>query len=466
MPRCPMFFDSSVSSRPSCDSSREYFSLCYSSHRVRADVYAELRAALRSGYRLSRRLVRVLVGTGGSVLKHRGRVAGYVWDLRGYPVEGFRVLYSSYLERHVAVPDSELFANDAHPVQFEPGTFAVVADSFRLSDIGALVPLADYHAWVIDGSEYRSMERRRDPSMFGMYWYEESDLEPVRWQTDGGAVFYLPQVVRVELDRDDFDWAYDDDDDEPEYGRGGWDCGIGNHDLKRRYDGPVIGVELEVDSEDRRELGELCASVGIHTCRDGSLDDSTGIELVSAPLDWRELRGESSPWGRVFADGDFAVHDPQDYGIHVSLNRRAISRGAQARIFYALNRWRSLESVFGRGATGYASKVSGGSKDMRKLAYGAVCSGTGKYNAANFSSRERLEVRCIAATSDWRTFRARVGLIDALRLFAEFAGWGMFTGDNFRAFMRERLIDSHPEAVAAYCGASRRSGRPLVSEVC
>lgn len=438
-----------------------YRYLSYSSFMVRKDVHDVLMDHLRAGVRLPRRLLDVVRGTGGQVLKHRGRVAGYVFDYVGYATDGYLVSYREGAYR--VYPESELIGR-RHPLDFADGC-AVLVSSEHSGDRGMgpqLVSLHDVHRYMVGGDCFDTMVRVRDYSLFSYYWYAESDLAPEPFETEGGHVWNLPQVRRVVFDLSDFpDWEEEEEEREP--GRGGWDCGIGNHNLKRRYDGPVIGVELEVDADDRRELGELCASVGIHTCRDGSLDDSKGIELVSAPLDWRELRGESSPWGRVFAGGGFNVNDPDGYGIHVSLNRRAISRGAQARMFYALHRWTSLERVLGRGGTSYARKYREGRSECRKSALSAVNNGTDKYVAANLACRERMEVRCIAATSDWREFRARVGLIDALRLFAEYAGWGMFTGDAFRAFMRERLIDSHPEAVAAYCGVSRRSGRPLVA---
>ena len=463
--RLPVVVSQSDSLLPGFESVRSsYVYLHYSGVYVRSDVADAVAKHLRGDSTgqvgiMPRKLVRWLKLTGGEVVKYRGRVAGYVYNYCAYSLPGYEVHYRGGAA-WVALRSCELI-NRRHPSTYrEPAV--VVSDDYSYSFTPVIVELADFRQYVRGGDLYRRMLRDRDRSIFDYYWYRESDLIPEPFTTEGGHVWNLPLLHRVHVDREDFpDWA-DEDDGDDYSGPPSWDRGIGQHNLKRRYTGPVMGVELEVDSDDRGELGRVCKSAGVHTCRDGSLDDCSGIELVAAPLEWSELRGDSSSWGRVFGAGDFEVSKPADYGLHCSLNRAAISRGAQARIFYALNRWASLSRVFGRGSTSYARKLERESAaTVRKQAYRAVNRGTDKYVAANFASSERLEVRCIASTADWAEFRARVGMVDALRLFAEYTGWGGFTAENLKWFMCERLLDSHPEAVAAYCGVSRRSGRPV-----
>lgn len=465
--RLPIVVSQAESMAPGFESVRSsYGYLHYSGVFVRLDVAAAISEHLRGDSTgqvgiMPRKLVRWLKITGGEVVKYRGRVAGYVYDCRPFSLPGYAVHYRA--GGWSALRSCELI-NGRHPSTYrEPAV--VVSDDYSPCWAPALVELADFRQYVRGGGLYRRMLRDRARSIFDYYWYAESDLTPEPFTTEGGHVWNLPLLDRVHVDRDDYQEWFDDDDDDYS-GRPSWDRGIGQHNLKRRYTGPVMGVELEVDSDNRGELGRVCRSAGVHTCRDGSLDDCSGIELVAAPLEWLELRGDSSSWGRVFGSGDFEVSKPADYGLHCSLNRAAISRGAQARIYYALNRWESLSRVFGRGSTSYARKLGrDSSSSVCKQAYRAVTSGTDKYVAANFASSERLEVRCIASTADWAEFRARVGMVDALRLFAEYTGWGGFTAENLKRFMRERLLDSHPEAVAAFCGVSRRSGRPVDGSV-
>jgi hypothetical protein len=110
----------------------------------------------------------------------------------------------------------------------------------------------------------------------------------------------------------------------------------------------MFGVELEIKSDtstDRDSICEHAMKLGLLAEQDGSLDAMRGVEIVGPPLEYHEYPKADGIWMQFL---DFARQHAvgwgagEGYGMHVSLNRAAMTTAVGAKVFAAFNAMQSL----------------------------------------------------------------------------------------------------------------------------
>ena len=202
------------------------------------------------------------------------------------------------------------------------------------------------------------------------------------------------------------------------------DEGYGNsipsyHSQRRSWnvpDGITLGVELEVYVNDAVGAYENRPE-GIIGERDGSLDDTCGVEFIGAPLNYEDYR-VGGVWDKMldviqeYTDSDsFAQGD--GYGMHISLGREPIAHDIQARFILFINNCQSFsEFVADRGQNRWAEYDK---KDVKYVqeTMGVLDKGDcwgGKYSATHVD-RHRIEVRIFRSTIDKDMFQKNIDYV-------------------------------------------------------
>ena len=212
----------------------------------------------------------------------------------------------------------------------------------------------------------------------------------------------------------------------------------------------VMGIEIETYQTRIDDAAEYLAGVreewtdAVKYERDGSLDDTYGVEIAAQPYSLAEIRSTGdSPWKSVIdwsrTHGGKSWDAGQGYGIHISLNGKMLNQCHRARIVRFFNDNKSLcESLAGRPESRWAKYIT---KD--KLS--AESKGTDKYQAAA-NRGDRIEVRIFRGTLNWDRFVRNAEFVDAVRIYTESCGCSdrALSADAFRAWM------TRPENRTAY----------------
>ena len=204
-----------------------------------------------------------------------------------------------------------------------------------------------------------------------------------------------------------------------------------------------FGVELELKAKSSSTLADVYSAAtdyGLIGERDGSLDAELGIELVAKPLSltgnlelWLplldELRGKCVGWDAGTG-----------YGMHVSINRTALSSFHQGKLLVFVNGNKELcEHVAGRAETHWAKYAKKHIRDAKKT------SGE-KYEALSMRSSSRLEMRIFRSTLSAEGFSRNVEFAAACVEFARNAGIQQLTDHDFKSWLS---ADGRPKSYPA-----------------
>jgi hypothetical protein len=207
----------------------------------------------------------------------------------------------------------------------------------------------------------------------------------------------------------------------------------GYHSQSRNWrvpDGITLGVELEVYVEDACDAYANRNSEIIGE-RDGSLDDTNGIEFIGPPMNYDRYFKMDNPWKRTLeAINDAGVNDEQDdgYGMHISVGRACVSQETQARFVLFINCCQDFsEFIAQRGQNRWAEydkKDPHHVSSMMTMASTGDCWGT-KYSATHVD-RHRIEVRIFRSVTDPKLFQKNV---DYVMSALEYADTHLFVED-------------------------------------
>lgn len=221
------------------------------------------------------------------------------------------------------------------------------------------------------------------------------------------------------------------------------------HDVSRNWKNPgnklVFGVELELKAKnDRADVCEIANSHDLIGEQDGSLCSTYGIEIVGPPLTLAETKDENGQWLSFLEDvkGKAIGWDAgTGYGLHVSINRRALTNYHTGKLLCFIHHNKSLcEHVAGRDETDYTKyvkkKVSSvvGRNWQNKLY--KVDEGE-KYEALALRGPDRLECRIFRSTLKKESFLKAVEFVAASVEFTRDAGMNELTEESFRAWLKK-----------------------------
>jgi hypothetical protein len=217
---------------------------------------------------------------------------------------------------------------------------------------------------------------------------------------------------------EDYDCYYTDESEAPTR-----DTIPGYHSQSRNWqipDGITLGVELEVYVDDP-EHAYVNRDFEIIGERDGSLDDTNGIEFIGAPMNYDRYFKMDNPWKRTLeAINDAGVNDEQDdgYGMHISVGRAPLSNETQARFILFINCCQDFsEFIAQRRQNRWAEYDKKNPEHVLQMANAEGCWGT-KYSATHVD-RHRIEVRIFRSVTDPKLFQKNVDYVMSAIDYAE-----------------------------------------------
>ena len=214
------------------------------------------------------------------------------------------------------------------------------------------------------------------------------------------------------------------------------------HDQARPWDdnpprknAALFGIELEVLVKNENDVSSVYERIVDHGFigeRDGSLHPVRGIEIVGEPLTFEKnkskwlpllghLRGVANGW-------DAGV----GYGMHVSVNRPALSKMHQGKLLVFIHNSKTLcETVAGRKESHWAQyhsnkKVSDAEKETDE-----------KYQAITLRGYKRMEVRIFRSTISTDGFMRNLEFVAAAVEFTRVTGVRSLDESTFRAWMNK-----------------------------
>lgn len=249
----------------------------------------------------------------------------------------------------------------------------------------------DTQEWCEDCTGHNAFYCNRSEEYFKAREFTEVDVEgeSVCLEENEDNLYYW------ESD-DEYHWEGEPEEEEET------DAVAGYHSSHRPWDHKdfkkslVFGVELEIKAKNCREdIAELATDSGFLAEEDGSLDDVYGIEIIGSPLPFESYAAEDSAWIKFLkaAAGQAKGWDAgTGYGLHVSINRRAISDFHTGKMLVFVNENKTLcEKVAGRSSDQWAAYKP------KKLTSGKSATSE-KYEALAIRSRTRLEFRIFRST--------------------------------------------------------------------
>jgi hypothetical protein len=236
---------------------------------------------------------------------------------------------------------------------------------------------------------------------------------------------------------DENEWSREPPDDEDN------DSGIPDyHDAVRRWDLTIAnrstrafyGFEIEVDfpnSDDRREFWGSHLACDDSFCGelDGSLDDDTGLEIISRPFAMDELRTPNNRLKNMLAEArrEGAHVNDRNYGVHITSNWGRLTNDHKNRLCEAVCSMRALSVFVSRRYSPTYAEYTPYDGD--------------KHVAMNRRDQHAVEMRTFLSTTDWPMLMSYVEYLDAL------TEWtrsplnpiaGALAPAQFRAWVRSR----------------------------
>lgn len=188
----------------------------------------------------------------------------------------------------------------------------------------------------------------------------------------------------------------------------------------------VIGPELESYWPQPAKLtawmkeNGMVPEKGWKAERDGSLDSTNGVELVSAPVPYEKIIEESEKDNQWFAlflyakkSGARAWDMGKGYGMHLSLNRAKMDQNHGIKFSRLINSTKAMsEKIAGRRETQYARYYKPRTVEEQEYA-------SEKYLACSFRSENRVEVRIFRASWKWERFVRNCQYVEAVRRYTK-----------------------------------------------
>lgn len=200
------------------------------------------------------------------------------------------------------------------------------------------------------------------------------------------------------------------------------------HTQRRPWEGSrpktmMYGCELEIYSnQDRKLTFDTARNLGLQAEHDGSLDRNHGIEIIGVPGTLAYHQDPNGPWLKFLAEmnvrdftpegkkepikraygydapqGEDTHGRPATYGMHVSLNRLAMTKEHQARFIAFINENATeCEGIAGRPRTDTAGFILKHREEI--LADVERTDDRDKYWAVAIRGEQRLEVRIFRST--------------------------------------------------------------------
>lgn len=204
-----------------------------------------------------------------------------------------------------------------------------------------------------------------------------------------------------------------------------------------------FGCELEIESMDRAATSELAKNCDMFAERDGSLNQERGIEIVGKPMEFQQYKTDN-PWKTFFVEcnkQDTKGWDAgKDYGLHVSINRAALTHLHTGKLLVFINNNRELcEKVAGRKENNWAryrnKKINGHLEKNYADKY--VVKQSDKYEALAVRSKHRLECRIFRSTLKYEGFLRAVEFCAAAVEFTRNASNLHLTDQHFKDWMKK-----------------------------
>lgn len=224
-------------------------------------------------------------------------------------------------------------------------------------------------------------------------------------------------------------------------------------------DGPLLGVELEVDKGERhqecaKEVLRLVGQKHVWAKPDGSL--TNGIEFVTHPATLNYMEQERARYAMLLAvpgNFKFKSHDAETCGLHVHVDRAWFSEVEQARLVWLTEHFWPELFIFARRspetAQRWAKRAMTMEEQMAKdkpshqmqYLFHRVKQGD-RYRTLNFQRSPTMEFRLFRGTLNPVTFWATLQLVDNLcRLAKEVSD-----DDALLSLTWKDVIDRHPHA--------------------
>jgi hypothetical protein len=216
----------------------------------------------------------------------------------------------------------------------------------------------------------------------------------------------------------------------------GYHCTKINYPVGIAQKANILGIELETY---QKKFNEACAFFKKYRIesngafkyeRDGSLDSRHGIELASIPYTLEEIRDTDGPcvWHKLISwskeNGGTAWDAGPNYGMHISLNKRAMTSIHVSKVvrFFASNR-DLCERIAGRSENDFAKFTP--KRRLVQERYEDV-----KYLAAAVRG-DRIEVRIFRASLNWTRFVRNCEFVDAVRVYTMLCSIRQLTEKSF-----------------------------------
>ena len=193
-----------------------------------------------------------------------------------------------------------------------------------------------------------------------------------------------------------------------------------------------IGIELEIQSDTREEREFFVEDVKdnqyVYLKHDGSLCESTGVEIVSMPMTY-EYMIDNDVWKDIFYYmKKHSMNDINNCGLHFHLDRNYFSNEDIQNIDYIVNTFSEyFEKNGGREFNRYCEKIS---KNIDK--FGIKCGD--RYCACNLENADTIELRFCASTNDYDVFLKRLNMILQLVYIAQHKKFGDFCNIELNPF--------------------------------
>lgn len=195
----------------------------------------------------------------------------------------------------------------------------------------------------------------------------------------------------------------------------------------------MFGIELEIECHDeyyRPRVAQLASKHGFLGEDDGSLDDNLGIEIVAPPMTYADIHNPNGNWltflksVKEYAKGWDAGQDTDcQYGMHISLNRMAMTPATAGKIYSAFHSMKRLCClVAGRNCPDFAAflsdeyfyRVPKKKQHLKRIVYGCNNHETQKYESASVRTPSRLEVRIFRSCLNPERFLRNVQFCSAM----------------------------------------------------
>lgn len=159
----------------------------------------------------------------------------------------------------------------------------------------------------------------------------------------------------------------------------------------------VFGCELEILAKnDRKKIFDIAIECGLTGEEDGSLNRSRGIEIIGGPEELKDYQNPAGKWLQFFKKiRGLASAGGRNYGLHVSVNRAALSKLHSGKVFHFIHQNKTLCELVAKRKEHRTYSVFRGHS---RVSHGRFET-TDRYAAVAMRSKNRLEYRFFKSTA-------------------------------------------------------------------